>query len=80
MGNHQKHAKITRRKNGNYGPNEISFLGVKCAVISDLVQKIAKIHQKTAKIVYLDASHADAMEAPILDTFTFHHAGNLAHW
>lgn len=78
MGSHQKHAKITRRNNGNYAPNEISFLGVKCSVISDLIHKIAKNHQKTAKIAYLDASHSDAIDAPILDVFTFHHAGSLA--
>lgn len=77
MGNHQKHAKITRRNNENYAPNEISFLGVKCSVISDLVQNIAKNHQKTVKIAYLDASHSNTIETPILDTYTFHHAGNL---
>jgi|TARA_B110000037_G_scaffold96201_1_gene112859 molybdopterin-guanine dinucleotide biosynthesis protein A len=77
MGNHQKHAKITRRNNGNYASNEISFLGVKCSIISSLVENIAKKNQKLAKIAYLDASHADAIKAPIMDVFTFHHSGNL---
>jgi molybdopterin-guanine dinucleotide biosynthesis protein A len=52
-------------------------LGVKCSVISNLVENIAKKHQKLAKIAYLDASHADTIEASIMDVFTFHHSGNL---
>jgi len=57
MKKHQKHSNITKRNNGNYAPNEISILGVKCSIISDLVRDIAKTNQKIAKIVYLDASH-----------------------
>lgn len=74
---HQKHTKLTRRNYEKYASNEISFLGVKCSIINDLVQKIVKKHQKTSKIAYLDASHNDEVEAPKLDTFTFHHSGNL---
>ena len=77
MSKHQKHTKLTRRNNGIYANNEISFLGVKCSIISDLVQKIANNVQKTTKTAYLDASHNDENEAPILDVFTFHHSGNL---
>ena len=77
MSKHQKHTKLTRRNYGKYASNEISFLGVKCSVISDLVQKIAKNQQKKAKTAYLDASHNDEIEAPILDVFTFHDSGNL---
>ncbi len=77
MAKHQKHSNITRRNNGNYAPLEISFLGVKCSVISDLVQNIAKNNQKTAKIAYLDASHNNEIEVPFLDSYTFHHSGNL---
>ncbi len=77
MSKHQKHTKLTRRNYGNYAANEISFLGVKCSIITNLVQKIAKNQQKTSKIAYLDASHNDEIQAPILDVFTFHHSGNL---
>lgn len=77
MKKHQKHTKLVRRNHGRYAFNEISFLGVKCSIISDLVQKIAKKHQKTSKIAYLDACHNDEIEVPELDTFTFHHSGNL---
>lgn len=77
MKKHQKHSAITRRENGNYAPVEISFLGVKCSIITDLIQKTAKINQKTSKIAYLDASHNSEIEAPFLDTYTFHHSGNL---
>ncbi len=77
MSKHQKHTKLTRRNYDKYASNEISFLGVKCSIISDLVQKIAKNHQKSSKIAYLDASHNDEIVAPMLDVFTFHHSGNL---
>ena len=77
MINHQKHTKLIRRNYGKYASNEISFLGAKCSIISNLVHKAAKKHQKTSKIAYLDASHNGEIEASILDTFTFHHSGNL---
>jgi len=77
MAKHQKHTKLIRRNYGKYASNEIAFLGVKCSIIGDLVQKIAKNHLKTAKIAYLDASHNSEIETPILDAFTFHHSGNL---
>ncbi|MFT7499079.1 MAG: molybdopterin-guanine dinucleotide biosynthesis protein A, partial [Porticoccaceae bacterium] len=75
MSKHQKHTKLTRRNNGTYATNEISFLGVKCSVITNLVEKIAKNNHKTSKIAYLDASHNDEIQAPNFDTFTFHHSG-----
>lgn len=77
MSKHQKHTKLARRDNGIYATNEIAFLGVKCSIITDLVQKIAKKQQKTTKIAYLDASHNDEVVAPEFDTYTFHHSGNL---
>ncbi len=77
MAKHQKHTKLTRRNYGNYASSEISFLGVKCSIISNLVHEIAKKQQKTAKIAYLDASHNKEICVPELDTFTFHHSGNL---
>ncbi len=77
MAKHQKHSNILKRNNGNYAPNEISILGVKCSIISDLVQKIAENNQKIAKIAYLDASHNKEIQAPFLDSYTFHHSRNL---
>ena len=77
MKKHQKHSNITKRNNGNYAPNEISILGVKCSIISDLVRDIAKTNQKIAKIVYLDASHNKEIQVPFLDSYTFHSSGNL---
>lgn len=75
--NHRKHTKLTRRNNGNYASNEILILGVKCSVIANLVEKIAKKLQKTAKIAYLDASPNRDIKAPIIDTYTYHTSGNL---
>ena len=77
MSKHQKHTKLVRRNYGKYASNEISFLGVKCSTINDLVQKIAKNNQESSKIAYLDASHNDEIDAPILDVFTFHDSENL---
>ena len=77
MAKHRKHTKLELRNNGNYAPNEISIIGAKCAIISDLVQNIAKELKNPAKIAYLDASHNPDIESPILDTFTFHTSGNL---
>lgn len=77
MAKHQKHGKTVKRNNGNYAPLEISFLGVKCSIIGDLVQEIAKKSQNKSKIAYLDASHNKEIKAPLFDTFTFHNSGNL---
>jgi len=42
MAKHQKHTNLSRRKNGNFAPNEISILGAKCSIISDLVHQVSK--------------------------------------
>ena len=49
MSKHQKHTKLIRRNNGVYATNEIVFLGVKCSIITNLVQKIAKKKSKKIK-------------------------------
>ncbi len=74
---HYKHAKLARRKNDNFAPNELTVLGSKCSIIADFVQKMSKKLQKRAKIGYLDASHAETTEPPILDEFIAHQSGNL---
>lgn len=77
MEKHRKHAKLERRNFGNFGINEIAFLGVKCSIISDLVHDIVKKLQKNIKIAYIDASHSKDITAPNIDNFTFHSSGNL---
>ena len=77
MEKHRKHAQLIKRSSGIYASNEIAILGVKCSVISELVQNIAKNIQKEAKIAYLDASHNTDISVPKVDSFTFHHAGGL---
>ncbi len=74
---HQKHAKIAFRNNDNLAPNEIAILGAKCSIITDFVEKMTEKLQNTAKIAYLDASHADDISAPKADIFTTHSSGNL---
>ncbi len=78
MEKHRKHAKLERRNFGNFGINEIAFLGVNCSVISDLVHNITKKSQKDTKFAYLDASHNKDITAPNIDNFTFHSSGNLS--
>lgn len=77
MQKHRKHAKLTKRYSGNYAINEISILGAKCSIISDLVQNIINFNKKTYNFAYLDASHNKEITAPKLDDFTFHTSGNL---
>ena len=77
LNKHQKHANLVRRKKGLYAFNEIAILGSNCSNISNLVAKIGKKLQKTAKIAYLDASHDKALKAPIIDIFTSHSSGDL---
>jgi len=77
MKKHQKHTKLKRRENEFFAPNEIAILGSKCSIIADFVQKISQNLEKTSKIAYFDASHNNEIQAPILDNFVAHHAGNL---
>ena len=74
---HQKHANIVRRNNDIFAPNEIAILGVKCSIITNFVEKMAKKLQKKAKIGYLDASHAEEISESKADVFTTHSSGNL---
>ena len=74
---HQKHAKLIRRNNDIFAPNEIAILGTKCSIIADFVQKMTQKLQKRAKIAYLDASHDIEFQTPNSDTFTTHASGNL---
>ena len=77
MAKHQKHTNLSRRKNGISAPNEISILGAKCSIISDLVHQVSK-SLSTFNLAYFDASHAKNVEKHILTDFTFHHEGNLS--
>ena len=57
---HQKHAKLIRRNNDNFAPNEIAILGSNCSNIAEFCSKNEqKTLKKTSKIAYLDASHSD---------------------
>ena len=77
MAKHQKHTNLSRRKNGISAPNEISILGAKCSIISDLVHQVSK-SLSTCNLAYFDASHAKNVEEHLLTDFTFHHDGNLS--
>ena len=76
MAKYQKHTNLSRRKNGVFAPNEISILGAKCSVISDLVFQVSK-RISNYNFAYFDASHAKNVEENLLTDFTFHHDGNL---
>ena len=75
---HSKHAKLTLRKRGVFAPNELSFVGVKCSVITNLVNEICEKLSEKIKIGYVDASHSKDIEAPKLTTYTYHSSGNAA--
>lgn len=81
MKEHQKHTNLTRRKNGNFAPNEISILGTKCGIISDLVNQVSlKLSQ--FNLAYFDASHAKPLDSARddknnLSSFVFHAQGTV---
>ena len=77
MAKHQKHTNLSRRKNGNFAPNETSILGAKCSIISDLVHQVSK-SLSNYNLAYFDASHSKDVEENLLTDFTFHHDGNLS--
>ena len=77
MKKHQKHTNLSRRNNGIYAPNELSILGAKCSIISDIVHQVSESLSRY-KLAYFDASHAKDVEENILSDFTFHHEGNLS--
>lgn len=78
MEKHKKHEDLIRRSFGNFGPNELAFLGTNCELISSLSGRLAKILHKKYNLAYVDASHAEGLEAPVLAYFTFHNSGNDA--
>jgi molybdopterin-guanine dinucleotide biosynthesis protein A len=76
MSKHQKHAKLKLRDNDYFAFNEVSFVGTKCDIISNLVNQVS---EKLAgcKLAYFDASHNDNIESKSIETYTFHHKGSL---
>ncbi len=75
MGKHQKHAKLKLRDNDNFATNEISIVGAKCDVISNLVIQVAH-NLANYKLAYFDASHNDAVESKMVEKYVFHHKGS----
>lgn len=78
MKKHQKHAKLTRRENGEKASYEIAIIGTKCSLIKELVSEISLKINDRFKVAYADASHSKDIEPPVFDEFTFHHSGDLA--
>ncbi|NQV78613.1 MAG: NTP transferase domain-containing protein [Lutibacter sp.] len=77
MDKHQKHTKLKLRDNDNFAPNEISFVGTKCDVISNLVKQVSE-KLSNYKLAYFDASHSKDIEPKSIETFTFHSKGTSA--
>jgi len=77
MKNHRKHATLTRKKGGNYGANEVAFLGSNCENIYRLSTKLSEKLSQKYKLGYIDASHKEEVQAPNLDTYTFHNSGDF---
>lgn len=78
MKKHSKHTKLTRRENGFFAPNELSFVGVKCGIVSDVIHEISDSLSEIAKIAYVDASHNKDLIEPLLDVHTYHASGNFS--
>lgn len=75
MGKHQKHAKLKLRDNDNFATNEISIVGTKCDIISNLVSQISQ-KLTNYKLAYFDASHNDSVEQISIEKYVFHHKGS----
>lgn len=54
---HQKHAKLTRPKLGEFGRNEWAIIGTPCGQIQTISYEIINILQDRFKISYVDADH-----------------------
>ena len=78
MEKHKKHHDLKRKSFGNFGPNELAFLGTSCQLISDLAGRLAEILHKKYRLAYVDASHKEGLEVPAMAEFTFHSSGNYA--
>jgi len=76
MDKHKKHTSLTRKFNDNFAPNEISILGSKCSIITDLIQQVSKSLSQY-NLGYFDASHAKNVTKHSVTEYTFHHEGNL---
>ena len=76
MSKSTKQKRLVRRKNGNFAPNEVSILGAKCSIISNLVYNSSKL-LSSYRLAYFDASHEKDNEENTLSEFIFHHEGNL---
>jgi len=76
MSKTKKQKRLVRRKNGNFAPNEVSILGAKCSIISNLIYNSSKL-LSSYRLAYFDASHSKDTKLNALSEFTFHHNGNL---
>ena len=65
MNKHQKHAKIAKMTIGNFGRNELSFVGTSCGAIKSLCAALIEKHSNKYKICYVDADHAEANNMPV---------------
>ena len=54
---HQKHAKLTRPKGGQWGRNEVAIMGAPCGEIKKLVAELTESLAKDYQIAYVDADH-----------------------
>ncbi|MFD1315290.1 NTP transferase domain-containing protein [Namhaeicola litoreus] len=77
MKNHRKHATLARRKAGNFGVCEMALLGSTCDNIYQLSSKISEKLSEKYKLAYIDASHKELVNAPHVDSYTFHSSGDF---
>ncbi len=57
MKKHQKHTALTRPNLGNFGRNELAFVGAPCSSIETLAQQLIALLAPKYNIIYADASH-----------------------
>lgn len=77
MGKQRKLTQLIPRTNGYFAQNEIAILGAKSVLISDLIKKVTKTIQISAKVAYLNASQKKEDITPVFDTITYNSSGKL---
>ncbi len=56
---HQKHAKIPKPNLGDFGRNELGFMGTSCGVIQGLAREVIESLSSKYKLAYVDADHKE---------------------
>lgn len=58
IGKHHKHPPLTKPSIGEWGRNEVAFLGAPCSLIRSLSENISEALGESRRVCYVDADHS----------------------